>query len=69
MTAIAQKQCRHGRMVFLKHDVYIGRSLELYGEYSESEAEVFTQLLRPGDVVIEAGANIGAHTVHIANLV
>jgi FkbM family methyltransferase len=63
------KECRHGRMLFLKRDIYVGRSLDLYGEYSEAEAEVFTQLLRLGDVVIEVGANIGAHTVHLSKLV
>jgi len=47
----------------------VGRSLDLYGEFGEMEAEVLDQLLRPGDVVIEVGANIGAHTVPIASLV
>lgn len=56
-------------MLFLKRDVYIGRSLDVYGEFSELEGEVFVQLLRPGDVVVEAGANIGAHTIPIAKLV
>ena len=56
-------------MLFLKRDLYVGRSLEAYGEFSEAESAVFVQLLRPGDIVIEAGANIGAHTVHIAKLV
>jgi FkbM family methyltransferase len=30
---------------------------------------VFAQLLSPGDVVFEVGANIGAHTVQLASLV
>jgi FkbM family methyltransferase len=65
----ALKDCRHGRMLFLKRDQYIGRSLDLYGEFSELEARAFSQLLRADDVVVEAGANIGSHTVHIAKLV
>jgi FkbM family methyltransferase len=56
-------------MLFLKRDRYIGQSLDTYGEFSELEGEIFSQLLRPGDVVVEAGANIGAHTVPIAKLV
>jgi FkbM family methyltransferase len=56
-------------MLFLPRDMYIGRSLDLYGEYSELEARLFSQLLSPGQVVIEVGANIGAHTVHLAKLV
>ena len=68
-TVTRLKDCRHGRMLFLKRDVYIGRSLDVYGEFSELEGELFAQLLQPGAVVIEVGANIGAHTVHLAKLV
>ena len=63
------KACRHGQMLYLKKDIYVGRSLELYGEFSEGEVLVFSQLIRPGDVVVEAGANIGAHTVFFAKAV
>ena len=63
------KDCSDRRMLFLKRDQYITRSLDLYGEFSELEARAFDQLLRANDVVVEAGANIGAHTVHIAKLV
>lgn len=61
--------CRHGRMVFNRHDRYLGRSLLTYGEFSQGEGEFFEGILRPGDVVLEAGANIGAHTVHLSALV
>ncbi|HUA50678.1 MAG TPA: FkbM family methyltransferase [Candidatus Sulfotelmatobacter sp.] len=67
--ATAVKQCRHGCFRFFRQDVYVGRSLELYGEFSESEVALFGQLLKPGAVVVEAGANIGALTVPIARLV
>jgi FkbM family methyltransferase len=60
---IRLKQCRHGRMIYNINDIYVGRSLDLYGEYSEGETEVFAQLVNPGDVVIEVGANIGTSTV------
>ena len=63
------RECRHGTMAFLPGDKYIGRSLGLYGEFSEIEGQLFSRLLRPDDVVIEGGANIGAHTVHLAKLV
>lgn len=59
---------RFGRMLVNRHDVYIGRSLIVYGEYSWGEIEIFTQLIQPGHVVIEAGANIGAHTVPLSRL-
>lgn len=63
------KQCRHGALLFLREDMYIGRSLDMYGEFSELEAALFSQIVRPGDVVVEVGANIGAHTIHLARLV
>lgn len=64
-----RKVCRHGEMVFNRHDRFIGRSLELYGEFSEREIELFRAFLRPGALVIEAGANIGAHTLALSKLV
>jgi FkbM family methyltransferase len=55
-------------MVYPARDEYVGRSLALYGEFSEGEAEVFRRLVGAGDAVVEAGANIGAHTVLLARL-
>src|SRR5438034_10860239 len=60
------KDCRHGRMLYNINDAYIGRSLDLYGEFSEGEAELFRQIVRPGDVVVDLGANIGVHTIVFA---
>jgi FkbM family methyltransferase len=57
---------RHGPMWALKTDAYITRCLETYGEYSEAEADLFRQLVKPGMTVVEAGANIGAHSVMLA---
>jgi FkbM family methyltransferase len=54
---------RHGLILYNRHDMYIGRSIECYGEFSELENNLFAQVLRPGCVVVEAGANIGAHTL------
>ncbi|HEY7309849.1 MAG TPA: FkbM family methyltransferase [Gemmataceae bacterium] len=63
------KPCRHGTMLYNVHDQYIGRSLDLYGEYSEGEVDLFRQMVKPGQVVLEVGANIGAHTVFLARAV
>jgi FkbM family methyltransferase len=68
-SATMLKDCRYGKMLFLRGDKYVGRSLDLYSEYSELEGQLFSRLLSPGHVVIEVGANIGAHTVHLARLV
>jgi FkbM family methyltransferase len=64
-----RKACRHGEMVFNLHDKYIGRSLQLYGEFSEHEVDLLSGLLAPGAWVVEAGANIGTHTLALAALV
>lgn len=61
--------CRHGLILYNRNDLYVGRSLDLYGEFSEGEVDTFRQLLRPGDAVIEVGANIGAHTLFLAKTV
>ena len=47
-------------------DFYISKSLELYGEWSHIEVELLAQVLKKTDNVIEAGSNIGAHTVFLA---
>lgn len=60
---------RHGTMLFNRRDAYIGRSLDLYGEFSVGERDLFAQIVRPGHVVVEAGANIGAHTLPLAHQV
>ena len=62
-------QTRYGTLVYNKNDVRVGRSLELYGEYCERAIVVFDQILAPGQVVIDVGANIGAHTLFFAKKV
>ncbi len=63
------KQCRHGNMLFNINDQYIGRSFDLYGEYSEGEITLFDQIVREGQVVVDVGANIGDHTLFFARKV
>ena len=60
---------RDGWFLYNKNDAYIGRALETYGEYCQAEAEMLLQLVRPGDCVVEVGANIGSHTVGLADAV
>jgi FkbM family methyltransferase len=60
--------CRYGTFVF-PHDDYVGRSMERLGEYSEAEVRFLCSLLKPGDVVVEAGAHVGTITVPMAQVV
>jgi FkbM family methyltransferase len=62
-------EARHGRFLCNPNDIYIGRSVIEYGEFSELEWHMLDQLIQPGMLVIEAGSNMGAHTVPIAKKV
>jgi FkbM family methyltransferase len=62
-------QTRYGPLLYNQFDKYVGGSIAAYGEFSEGEAAMFSQLVGQGHVVVEAGANIGAHTVYLAKLV
>ena len=63
------RDCRRGIFSWLAGDEFVGRALNDYGEYGEGEIEMFAQILKPGDIAIDVGANIGALTVPIAQLV
>jgi FkbM family methyltransferase len=63
------RRCRHGYILYNNNDTYVGRSFELYGEFSDGEAQLFDQIVRPGEVVLDVGANIGAHTLFFAQKV
>src|SRR6185436_10446252 len=65
----AVRRCRHGTMLYLQHDAYVGRSLDQYGEYSEGEVAIFRDWLRSGDIALDIGANIGIHTLPMAEIV
>jgi FkbM family methyltransferase len=60
---------RDGYFLVNRHDFFIGKALETYGEYSQAEANLLATLVSEGDTVIEVGANIGAHTVGLAKRV
>jgi FkbM family methyltransferase len=57
---------RDGLVLYNRYDQYVGRSIDRYGEYSAGEVDLFRQVVRPGWTVVDAGANIGAHTLVFA---
>ena len=67
-TTAKSSTCRHGIFRY-PMDAYIGRSMDVYGEYSEQEVTFLCSLLKPGDTVVEVGANIGTITVPLAHAV
>jgi FkbM family methyltransferase len=60
---------RDGTFLVNRNDVFIGQSLEFYGEHGELEGAFLKSLVKAGDHVIEVGANIGAYTVGLAKAV
>jgi len=60
---------KYGYLLYNRNDKYVGRAIERYGEYCELEAGLFQQICHPGDIVVEVGANIGAHTIVLARRV
>lgn len=61
--------CRYGWMLSNGNDLYIGRSLQHYGEYCQDEADVLQPYLSPGDWVVDAGANVGSMSLFFARAV
>src|SRR5215469_4528356 len=41
----------------------------LLGAFESTTIGAYTRLIRPGDVVFDVGANVGAHTLHLARAV
>ena len=60
---------RDGLFLVNRNDVYIGKSLEVYGEYAGLEGRMLMSVVQPGQTVVEVGANIGSHTVGLAKRV
>ena len=54
--AVSLVETRWGVMLVSMYDVYIGRSLFLYGEWSPGEGDLYGFLIKPGDFVADVGA-------------
>jgi hypothetical protein len=66
---IAVKHCRHGIFMFSRNDNFVGRGLDLYGEWCDFEIQLLRNHIKFGDTVIDVGANIGTHAVAFGNMV
>ena len=63
---------RHGSMLVNRNDVFMGQSFLRYGECCQFEIDLLLQLLAlpsaSSGLVIEAGSNMGVHTIPLAQL-
>ena len=69
MSNILKRKLKHGFFSYYSNDQYIGKSLSEYGEWSEAEVILLTQLLSTNENIIEVGSNIGTHTIPLAKKV
>ncbi len=60
---------RWGWVVGLSCDPCITGAIANFGEYCPVETEILTSLIGPGDTAIDVGANIGAVSLALANVV
>lgn len=60
---------RHGRIATFRNDRTIGRSLRTYGEFGEDMVRALLAALKPGDVAVDIGANIGTMALPMARRV
>lgn len=63
------KTCKRGDFLISDHDEHVSRHLDVYGEWAERELQLFLNVVKPGDLVVDVGANIGAFTVPLAKAV
>ncbi|CAK6701835.1 FkbM family methyltransferase [Synechococcus sp. CCY9201] len=59
----------HGLIAHHRSDSVIGRSVSLYGEWAAEELELLMRLARPGNNIIDVGANIGTHSIPLAKAI
>jgi FkbM family methyltransferase len=62
------RRCREGLMLYYASDQYVGRPLDLYGEAHGIELDFLGQAVKPGQTVVDLGANIGAHALAFARM-
>jgi FkbM family methyltransferase len=66
---VAVKRCRHGLFMYNRNDQFVGRGLDLYGQWCEFDIQLVRRFLAPGDTAIDVGANIGTHAIAYADMV
>jgi FkbM family methyltransferase len=66
---VTLRRCRRGLVAFMTQDRFIGTALEHMGEVNERDFSLLRALVRPGDWVVDVGANIGVYALFFARRV
>ena len=69
MTYNVIKHTSNGYVLYNQNDMYVGKSIETYGDYQLEETKFFSGFIQKGDMVLDIGANIGTHTLWFAKKV
>jgi tetratricopeptide (TPR) repeat protein len=62
-------ETRHGIVHFFPHESPRGLSIDWYGEFLHAQVALLYPLIRPGAVVVEAGAGEGLHALALASAI
>ncbi|UUZ71782.1 FkbM family methyltransferase [Polaromonas sp. P1(28)-8] len=60
---------RYGAMECLEGDSIVSTSLIKYGEWAQSELDLLSKIVRPGQTVLDVGSFLGTHTLAFAHMV
>jgi FkbM family methyltransferase len=60
---------RYGPMLLNRHDIYVSGGIRETGVWSGEELDLLEQLIKPGQTVLDVGANMGSHTLAFCNFV
>lgn len=69
MNHTSKTHTRFGEFTYFTQDDPIGLSLVRYGEWAQSEIQFLCGFVRPRNVVVDIGANVGTHTVSFSHFV
>jgi FkbM family methyltransferase len=58
-----------GKLDLFLNDLFLTPALLTHGEYCQGEITLLTRFLKPGALIVEAGGNVGAHTLPLARIV
>jgi FkbM family methyltransferase len=58
-----------GTFVTIKADIGISHAIRTFGAWGPEQVALFERLVRPGQTVLDVGANIGHHSVVLSSLV